>query len=205
VVGSAWLVGLPDIENWRIGTSLLTALSKELFRLHNVSSCVLEIIEKKEGPMKRPFSFAGILSLGAVFFLCCVQAQAQTVPALEKINSQAELEKTIVTLDTALFAAYNQCDLDKFASFIADDVEFYHDKGGVTLGREALTESIKKNICGRLTRELVPGTLQVYPMKGYGALEIGSHCFHHTGQQAIETAGEAQFIHFTAVTRTSKM
>ncbi len=131
----------------------------------------------------------------AIFVLCGVQVCAQTVPALENIKSQTELETTVTTLDAALFAAYNQCDLEKFASFIAEDVEFYHDKGGVTLGREALTDAIKKNICGKVTRALVPGTLQVYPMKGYGALEIGVHRFHHPGQEATETVGEAQFIH----------
>jgi hypothetical protein len=145
--------------------------------------------------MKKCSTSGKILLLSTVFVLCCVQAGAQTVPALENIKSQAELETTITTLDTALFAAYNQCDLEKFASFIADDVEFYHDKGGVTLGREALTDAIKKNICGKVTRALVPGTLQVYPMKGFGAVEIGVHRFHHPGHDATEGVGEAQFIH----------
>jgi len=145
--------------------------------------------------MKKSSTSAKMLLLSTVFVLCCVQAGAQTVPALENIKSQAELETTITTLDTALFAAYNQCDLEKFASFIADDVEFYHDKGGVTLGREALTDAIKKNICGKVTRALVPGTLQVYPMKGFGAVEIGVHRFHHPGHDATEGVGEAQFIH----------
>jgi len=82
--------------------------------------------------MKKPFTSAGMLLLFGVFALCCVRADAQAVPALEKINSQAELEKAIATLDAALFDAYNRCDLEKFASFLADDVEFYHDKAGVT-------------------------------------------------------------------------
>ncbi len=145
--------------------------------------------------MKKRFTAARMLVLFGVFALCCVPSHAQAVPAFEKINSQAELEKVITTLDTTLFTAYNQCDLEKFASFIADDVEFYHDKAGVTVGKEALTEAIKKNICGKVTRELVPGTLQVYPMKGYGAVEIGVHRFHHPGQEATDITGEAQFIH----------
>jgi hypothetical protein len=79
--------------------------------------------------MKKRFAFIRMLLLIGLFVLCCVQTQAQTVPALENINSQAELEKAIATLDADFFAAYNQCDLVKFASFIADDLEFYHDKG----------------------------------------------------------------------------
>jgi ketosteroid isomerase-like protein len=145
--------------------------------------------------MKMLFTSARILLLFGVFILCCLHADAQTVPALQNINSQAELEKVIATLDSALFAAYNQCDLQTFASFISDDVEFYHDKAGVTLGKEALTDAIKKNICGKVARELVPGTLQVYPMKGYGAVEIGVHRFHHPGREDTESVGEAQFIH----------
>jgi ketosteroid isomerase-like protein len=145
--------------------------------------------------MKKALTSAKMLLLSSVFVLCCVRAGAQTVPALENIKSQAELESAITTLDTALFDAYNQCDLKRFASFIAEDVEFYHDKGGVTLGREALTDAIKKNICGKVTRALVPGTLQVYPMKGYGAVEIGAHRFHHPGHDDTEGVGEAQFIH----------
>jgi hypothetical protein len=99
--------------------------------------------------MKKPFTSARMLLLFGVFALCCVRADAQAVPALEKINSQAELEKAIATLDAALFDAYNRCDLEKFASFLADDVEFYHDKAGVTLGKGALADAIKKNICGQ--------------------------------------------------------
>lgn len=130
-----------------------------------------------------------------VLVLCAMRAQAQTVPALESIQSQAELDKAIGTLDAALFDAYNRCDLEKFSSFLADDVEFYHDQGGVTLGRAKLTESVKANICGKVTRELVPGTLQVYPMKGYGAVEMGVHRFHHPGHEDTEGVGEGKFIH----------
>jgi hypothetical protein len=67
-------------------------------------------------------------------FLCGLRAGAQT--ALEKITSQGELEKTIATLETALFDAYNHCDLEKFAALLADDVEFYHDQRGLTVGKE---------------------------------------------------------------------
>ena len=81
-------------------------------------------------------------------------AAEQAVPAFEDIKSQAELDKAVAALDAALFDSYNRCELEKFASFFAEDVEFYHDQGGVTLGRAALTDSVKKNICGKVTREL---------------------------------------------------
>jgi uncharacterized protein (TIGR02246 family) len=150
--------------------------------------------------MKRvliPSRIALVLAMLGVF-AGRVNAQgvpAQGVPAFDKIQSQAELDKAVAALDSALFDAYNRCDLEKFASFFVEDVEFYHDQGGVTLGRAALTDSVKKNICGKVTRELVPGTLQVYHMKGYGAVEIGVHRFHHPGHDDTEGVGEGKFIH----------
>ena len=134
------------------------------------------------------FRTAGLLFLA-------LPARAQNVPPLERIQSQAELERAITALDGALFDSYNKCDLEKFSAFFVEDVEFYHDQGGLTLGRAALTESVKKNICGRVTRELVPGTLQVFYMKGYGAIEMGVHRFHHPGHEDSEPVGEGRFIH----------
>jgi hypothetical protein len=131
----------------------------------------------------------------ALLELFAGRAKAQGVPPLENIQSQAELDKAITALDAALFDSYNRCDLEKFASFFVENVEFYHDQGGVTLGRMALTDSVKKNICGKVTRELVPGTLQVYHMKGYGAVEIGVHRFHHPGHEDTEGVGEGKFVH----------
>jgi hypothetical protein len=135
---------------------------------------------------------------GVLSFLLAVllgtAAAAQTVPPLEKIQNQEELNQAIKALDTALFDAYNKCDLVKFASLIDDHVEFYHDQGGVTMGQAALTEAVKKNICGTTTRELLPETLQIYYMKGFGAVEMGVHRFHHPGHPEIGD-GEGRFIH----------
>ena len=67
--------------------------------------------------------------------------------------------------------------------------------GGVTLGRQKLTESIKNNICtGDTQRILVPGTLKIYYMKGYGAIEMGVHRFMHPKTEASNGTGEASFV-----------
>jgi len=136
-------------------------------------------------------------STAVALSLVGTQAFAQEkVPALEEIGNQAELDKAITELDRQLFAAYNHCDLKKFDSLLADDVEFYHDQGGVTLGHAALTESVKNNICTSDTqRVLVPGTLKIYHMKGYGAIEMGVHRFVHPKTEATNGTGEASFVH----------
>ena len=63
------------------------------------------------------------------------------------------------------------------------------------MGAEKLTESVKNNICGKVTRELVPGTLQAHFMNGYGAVQSGVHHFHHPGHEDTEAVGEGRFIH----------
>jgi hypothetical protein len=143
------------------------------------------------------------LTLGLLFavigWTSPAHAQAVTdakVAALDDIKNQADLDKAIAALDTKLFDAYNHCDLKTFDSLLADDVEFYHDQGGVTLGRQKLTESIKNNICTSDTqRVLVPGTLRIYYMKGYGAIEMGVHRFLHPKTEAANGTGEASFVH----------
>src|SRR4051812_10074242 len=119
---------------------------------------------------KGPSGAVVLLALLALAFFIAPSV-AQSVAPLDKIQNQQELDRAGAALDTALFDSYNKCDLEKFASFFVNDVEFYHDQGGVTLGRAALTDSVKKNICGKVTRELVPGSLKVFYMKGYGLLE----------------------------------
>src|SRR5258707_4906193 len=144
--------------------------------------------------MKQLLALRRILLLMPLVAVLTVKANAQA-PPLDSIKSQEELDKAVALLDAALFDAYNKCDLDKFSSFFVDDVEFYHDQGGITNGKIALTESVKKNICGKTTRELVPGSLKVFYMKGYGLLETGVHRFHHPGHEDTEGVGEGQFIH----------
>ena len=145
--------------------------------------------------MKRLATWPVVLSVLSLLALFVVSADAQAIPALQDIKSQAELDKAVTALDAALFDSYNRCDLETFASLFDENVEFYHDQGGLTLGRAALTDSVKKNICGKVTRELVPGTLQVYYMKGYGAVETGVHRFHHPGHEDTEGVGEGRFVH----------
>lgn len=144
--------------------------------------------------MTQRFGVSIVFSLIFTIVLLAAPVRAQTVPPLDKIQNQDELNKAITALDAALFDAYNKCDLAKFGSLIDENVEFYHDQGGITLGRAALVDSVKKNICGTTTRELVASSLEIHYMKGIGALEMGTHLFHHPGHPEIGD-GEGKFVH----------
>lgn len=116
--------------------------------------------------------------------------RAQT--AQQGLPPTDDLYKTIAAQDTKLFNAYNHCDLDTLGSMVAEDLEFYHDKTGLMVGRAPFISAIKNNICGKVQRELVPGSLEIYPLKDYGAVEIGIHRFTHPGDPA--NLGEAKFV-----------
>jgi hypothetical protein len=94
------------------------------------------------------------------------------------------LYDSILRQDSLFFGAYNTCSvhLQEYADFYADSLEFYHDKGGLSTSKKDVVEATKKNICGKVTRELVAGSVEVYPIAHYGAIEIGFHKFHNSAE-----------------------
>jgi ketosteroid isomerase-like protein len=137
--------------------------------------------------MKMKFVGAVCLLVG-LSVPCCVRAQ-QPIPAAEK----EALTQTVAALDTKLFDAYNHCDLKTLGAMVSDDLEFYHDQTGLMVGKAPFLAAIQQNICGKVERTLVPGSLEVYPLKGYGAVEIGVHRFHRLGHPE-DIGGEAKFV-----------
>lgn len=134
------------------------------------------------------------LLLFALAFLPVGPAGAQPRPSAAE---SAELTKTITRLDGELFDAYNRCDLAKLGALTAEDLEFYHDKDGLSRGRQALVVGVRKNICGKVRRDLVAGTLEVFPLHNYGAVEIGTHRFCDTRKYktcGTEDSGIAKFV-----------
>ena len=117
---------------------------------------------------------------------------------------QANLQRTIYEKDSLFWKAYNDCDIAVFRKYVSDDVEFYHDKGGITSGIEALAASVENNLCKkpgfRLRRAVVPGTLQIYPLEKngsvYGAVVSGDHDFFISENGKAEFhSGRAKFTH----------
>jgi ketosteroid isomerase-like protein len=111
------------------------------------------------------------------------QSAATPDPLFTAIKSQ----------DARLFDAYNRCDLKTLGDMVSDDLEFYHDQTGLSVGREPFLAAIRQNICGKVRRTLLPDTLEIYPLKDYGAVEIGIHRFNHPGRPE-DGAGDARFI-----------
>lgn len=114
-----------------------------------------------------------------------------------------KLTQTILYKDSLFWLAYNNCNYNNYGQFFTDDLEFYHDKGGITNGLAALVEVSKKNLCSnpdfRIRREAIPGTLKVFPMHRsdtiYGAIFSGDHLFYITEKGKERLTGKASFTH----------
>lgn len=133
-----------------------------------------------------------LLLLGALQSTAAIAAD----PAPVRRQAQPALFAEIAALDTRVFDAFNHCGepgrLDEHARYFSPDIEFYHDTGGVTWTREQMIAGTKKHVCGNFTRELVPGTLKVYPVKDFGAISQGVHRFCQVASGQCE--GLADFV-----------
>ena len=101
-----------------------------------------------------------------------------------------ELYREIEHMDEIMFNAFNEKDFEKFKSLFTNDLEWFQDNGGLLNYATVFTNfsNMFKNE-NRLTRKLVKGTLEVHPIKDYGAIETGMHEFRHmeNGKEEIGT------------------
>lgn len=107
-----------------------------------------------------------------------------------------DLTAAMRQLDTALFDSFNRCadedQLARHAALFAEDVEFYHDNGGVTWDRASMIENTRNNACGNYRRELLEQTFRAYPINNFGAITQGVHRFCENATGRCE--GMADFV-----------
>jgi|ERR1051325_1686848 hypothetical protein len=122
--------------------------------------------------------------------------QAQTIRDTTDGLRSGPLFEELARMDSILFdASFVLCDAAKANAIFADDVEFYHDKDGLSVGEQVRenTRKLTASCPGKrgITRTVVPGSLKVYPIEGYGAMQVGVHRFDERG---AATSTVAQFI-----------
>ncbi len=124
--------------------------------------------------------FAAALLITAALFTSN-RAAAQT---------SGPLFNEIAHVDSLQFGAFNTRNLDQLMNYFDNSLELYQDNTGVRnfdQTKQAFGGVFKMNYV--LTRKLVPGTMEVYPIKDYGAIETGQHTFSHVenGQLQVGT------------------
>jgi hypothetical protein len=116
-------------------------------------------------------------------------------------SSASGLRDTIVAADSTLFAAFNRRDLVKLRSFFTRDLEFYQDNEGVENHAQTMRDFSQMFAQpASIRRELVPGSLEVYPIKNYGAMEVGRHRFCHV-ENGEDNCGTFSFVHIWQKTK----
>ena len=132
-----------------------------------------------------------ITLLYTLLFSWITNGQVHEIPNYKAVD--IGLHNEIVKMDSIYFTAYNTCDMKTQANFYDEDLEFFHDKAGLSTSKENLLKALEKNICGKVTRTLVKGSIEVYPIKNYGAIQIGYHKFYNN-QQPNEKSVPSKFI-----------
>lgn len=124
----------------------------------------------------------------------CTTVVAQTQTKEQVTLTEKQLLNKVAQLDSALFAAYNSKDLELMKTFFTPDLEWYQDNGGL-IGYEVIFSNFK-SIFERdydLKRDLILESLEVHPIEGYGAIQIGKHQFSHIENGKLEV-GTFKFL-----------
>ncbi|PCJ94850.1 MAG: DUF4440 domain-containing protein [Flavobacteriaceae bacterium] len=145
--------------------------------------------------MKSKLVLACLIFVGSTIAIHQIHAQKQDPTPPSK-----NLSQTILELDSSFWESYNTCNIEGFQKFLTQDVEFYHDKGGLTVSRTALMEAINTGLCSdngpKMRRVAKEGTIAVYPIANYGAIITGEHLFYQkNGDKKERLVEKAKFTH----------
>ena len=118
--------------------------------------------------------------------LTCISIPAFAQEKKVAITS-VELFNEIKQMDSIMFQAFNTQNMEKFKAMFTEDLEWFQDNGGLIPYKtvfENFGNTFKNE--NKLSRELVKGSLEVYPIKDYGAIQIGRHQFKHVENGKLE-------------------
>src|SRR5262245_37422600 len=106
-----------------------------------------------------------------------------------------DLYDEIKRMDAALSDAFNTRDISRLKALFAEDLEFYQDNEGLARFEQTVKDFDSMVAQGNeMRRKLVEGSLEVYPIKDYGAIEVGAHQFCHL-ENGTEECGTFRFVH----------
>jgi Domain of unknown function (DUF4440) len=144
--------------------------------------------------MRLPLAFAFALLVANK-----AQAEAPSFP----LPDGPELTEAIRRADAEMFGMFfTGCDAGKLRTMVSDSLEFYHDKGGLvaTSGAQFVSEYAKNcearkaPDAWRSRRAMVPESLHVDSIPGFGAMEVGEHLFYERqGDGPERLVGRAGF------------
>lgn len=111
-----------------------------------------------------------------MFISSCVTKRKSINNKLEINNPvNQEMITMIVSLDSIFVKANNP---EIHTNLYSDSVELFHNQLELIKSKQIILDATKKNICGKIRRELVKGSIEKYPISGFEAGEVGMNRFH---------------------------
>lgn len=123
--------------------------------------------------------------------------KAQTTPDdRTSVSEDSLLQSDLAEADSAFFhALFVTCDADRANAMLTEDVEFYDDRTGLSSGDDLRADfrRLAANCPAHNGVRRIPlaGTIDVYPIAGYGAVRMGTH---HFVEQGASTSTTARFV-----------
>ncbi|MFD2940851.1 serine hydrolase [Flavobacterium notoginsengisoli] len=143
-----------------------------------------------------------------LFGILCFQFQM----GFSQEQKNSPLYKIIMSRDSLLFnIGFNTCDISVSESLCSDQLEFYHDKNGLS-NKTDFVKTMKSGLCAspstyQSKRELIDESTKIYPLYKngvlYAALQNGIHYFYENktnkGEPFLKEneklVGKARFSH----------
>jgi ketosteroid isomerase-like protein len=154
--------------------------------------------------MKKMISKISIALIITLLVLSCATTKKITLSDPKPyVPVSKELYDTIIQMDHIVFDAANKGDLEKLKTLFTEDLEFYHDTGGLD-GYTKTMENFQRIFTnfGYTRRVLVEGSIEVYPIKDYGAIQTGLHKFCRLENGELINCGTYKFTHIWKKTAT---
>jgi hypothetical protein len=134
------------------------------------------------------------LAVVSTIIITCIAGNHTIAQEKKVAPTSTALFNEIQYMDSVLFDAFNKRQMNKFKPLFSQELEWYQDNEGLLPYQkvfENFANTFKRDYV--LTRQLVKGTLEVHPLKNYGAIEIGTHQFSHVENGRQET-GTFKFV-----------
>ena len=143
-----------------------------------------------------------LVALTLAAHVACVPVLHGQQPAASPVSdAQASLRREIALADSTMFAAYNAHDAYRLGRFFAPDLEFYHDTGGLLNWAQAMAGLTSTFTQSPDIRRSLVGAIEVYPIRDYGAIEVGAHRFCHR-EEGRDVCGTFKFTNVWRRTAT---
>lgn len=143
--------------------------------------------------MQKEFKVYTLLLLVVIAISACSNLQQDQVKSYAPVDKT--LYDTILYHDSLLFEAFNSRNFDRFKLFFDDSLEIYQDNIGLRNFEQSMEAF--KNLFSMdfvMNRQLVQNSVEVYPIKNYGAIQTGKHTFCHKENGKMD-CGTYKFVH----------